>query len=380
MALLLGLNACTGDEFVFPAKTKGSDKWGFYNSKGKTIAEPQFRMATGFSCGLARIDHNGKIGYINKSGKYVIEPQYADGTVFSDNRAFVVRSGSNIECIDNKGRVLYSLNNITYVENTSGPFATVSDGRKKGVIDKNNGHYIFECSWDDIHYSPSVDLFKYELQQNDELFGWMSIKGDIIFKAPPFKYPSNGVYISNLPGEGLCPFLGMNGKYGYLNSQDEVAIPFQFNKANTFKNGLAIVNIYGKYGAIDKYGEFQIKPSFDEFYSFNDNGIAVVRKDSFYGYINENGRFVINPIFSDARSIKDGIGIAALDGHYGVINDRGDFIIEPIFDDIKSYDKGFGIVRSGQLWGVINSSGRYVIEPRFTEIGGSWEKSFVEKL
>ena len=45
-----------------------------------------------------------------------------------------------------------------------------------------------------------------------------------------------------------------NDKYGFLNKEGNVVIPFIYDKASDFSEGFAVVKRYGKYGYVDRYG------------------------------------------------------------------------------------------------------------------------------
>ena len=49
-------------------------KWGYVDTTGKMVIEPQFDDVWVFSHGLACVFIGSKMGYIDKTGKYVWEP------------------------------------------------------------------------------------------------------------------------------------------------------------------------------------------------------------------------------------------------------------------------------------------------------------------
>jgi len=57
---------------LFPIILNG--KWGYIDTTGKIVINPQFDEAWWFSEGLARIKIGDRWGYIDKTGKYVWEP------------------------------------------------------------------------------------------------------------------------------------------------------------------------------------------------------------------------------------------------------------------------------------------------------------------
>ncbi|HAA30777.1 MAG TPA: hypothetical protein DCE56_27640, partial [Cyanobacteria bacterium UBA8553] len=72
------------------ADVKIGSKWGFINTSGQMVIQPQFIDAPGsFYEGLAQVKINGKDGYIDKTGKVTISPQFYFGTYFSEGFASV---------------------------------------------------------------------------------------------------------------------------------------------------------------------------------------------------------------------------------------------------------------------------------------------------
>ncbi|EAH9640326.1 WG repeat-containing protein, partial [Campylobacter coli] len=59
-----------------------------------------------------------------------------------------------------------------------------------------------------------------------------------------------------------------------------------------------------------------------------------VKLNGKYGFIDKNGEFVIKPNFDDAWYFREGLAKVGLNGKYGFIDKSGKIVIEPIFDDI----------------------------------------------
>ncbi len=57
------------------ARVKKGKKWGYIDTKGKFVINPQFDEVYDFNNGLAKVKLGEKTGYINKEGKYVYIPQ-----------------------------------------------------------------------------------------------------------------------------------------------------------------------------------------------------------------------------------------------------------------------------------------------------------------
>ena len=80
--------------------------------------------------------------------------------------------------------------------------------------------------------------------------------------------------------EGFAPVCEeVDGKdtWGYIDKSGEIVIDYQYEWAGPFsEEGYALVEVDGKYGYINKDGSWFLKPQFDDANSFS-NGYAVVQ-------------------------------------------------------------------------------------------------------
>jgi hypothetical protein len=86
------------------AAVKVNESWGFVDTSGAFVIDPQFgsgpttpdqylRGFGGFHEGLAAVVLNGKAGYVDKTGKFAVQPLFTFGYAFSDGFAYV-RTGA----------------------------------------------------------------------------------------------------------------------------------------------------------------------------------------------------------------------------------------------------------------------------------------------
>lgn len=74
-------------------------KFGYIDSTGKMVIEPQYDEGKRFSEGLASVNINGKIGFIDKNGDFIIRPTFAFSQDFQDGHCFVGRASETYEPI-----------------------------------------------------------------------------------------------------------------------------------------------------------------------------------------------------------------------------------------------------------------------------------------
>ncbi|MBQ8802271.1 MAG: WG repeat-containing protein [Tyzzerella sp.] len=82
------MDFCMSDGWIAYEK---DGKWGYVNTEGKVVIEPQYEEAKSFSYGLAAVCKDGKWGFINTSGEVVIEYQFAGADYFNAGGSCMVR-------------------------------------------------------------------------------------------------------------------------------------------------------------------------------------------------------------------------------------------------------------------------------------------------
>jgi hypothetical protein len=118
-------------------------KWGFIDSAGKIIIEPQFDHANSFSEDLAHVQlYREKYysGYIDKNGKWVIRPIWVGGGDFVNGKAKV-----DADVKDDKGNDRYT--ECFYINKTGKKLGEVDCSgwmRRKDIFDDAGIELVFE--------------------------------------------------------------------------------------------------------------------------------------------------------------------------------------------------------------------------------------------
>lgn len=199
---------------AFSIEGKKGNKWGFVDTKGKTIIAPQFDGVGMFSDGFCPVLLNGKWGYIDKIGKIAINTQFQDVQPFINGKA-IVSSNGKYGVIDEKGTfVINPQFNFLFAD---GDDYVINSGGKIGWADKEGKIYI----------NP---------QFNDAM-------------------PFNGNPIAAVKS---------GSSWGYIDKDSKFVINPQFDAAYPFVNGKALVSSNDKVGIIDKDGKFLVNPQFDD--------------------------------------------------------------------------------------------------------------------
>jgi|GEM_PF-1265798 len=101
-----------------------------------------------------------------------------------------------------------------------------------------------------------------------------------------------------------------NRKYGYMDREGKLLIPYRYDGAYDFLEGLAMVFTLGTgtdyYGFIDEIGN-EIVPLQYEYAEIFSEGLAVVRLNNSFGFIDKTGNIIIDIKFDSADSFVNGL-------------------------------------------------------------------------
>jgi hypothetical protein len=144
---------------------------------------------------------------------------------------------------------------------------------------------------------------------------------------------------SVLAQTSLFPVVEGN-RWGYINENGEVKIPFRFENALSFSEELAPVRQNGRFGYINAQGRFVLPPTYDYAMPFS-NGIARIWKDSKPYLIDRKGNILFEHNFEEFRDIK--FGAVVVKNHFnkfGMVDLQGKTILEPQYASIFLQNDG----------------------------------------
>lgn len=248
----------------------------------------------------------------------------------------------------------------------------IKAGEKWGYVD-DKGQYVINTQFEDAYnFSEGLALFK----SADGKYGFIGEDGKFVIN-PIYKY-------ANSFSEGMACVVMENGKPQFIDKNNKIL--FTVDKAEYcfgFKEGLARVQIKGKYGFIDKTGKIIVNPIYEDAQDFKEGLAAVAKKDEkkdevLWGYIDKTGAVKINfqfvkdkdKWFCEPGSFRDGLAFTSIDGkQWGCIDKDGKYQINPQFegDFGNSYEfiNGVSLVSQGGSYGYIDKKGKYIINPQF---------------
>ena len=298
---------------------------------------------------------NGKWGYINTSGNMVIEPNFDEARAFSDGYA-AVRQGTNWGYVSEETKALAIPVSFSVAGDFSGELAPAQQpGQSYGFIN-TSGEFVIAPDFDFAGaFSEGLAAVR-----SDGLWGYVSTNGniaiDLIFSdAQPFSEDvaavetfEGWVYIDQTGAESIKP-------------------DFQITAAGQFSDGLAPIQTTEGWGYIDKTGNPVITPNFEEAGIFS-QGLAWVRNDDYIGFIDKSGVVDIPYQFAEVKSFSEDMSAVRLSGDWFYINRKSGLIVikEPFFA-AESFNDGIARVQIGNnenpRFGYVNKAGEYIWYP-----------------
>ena len=177
--------------------------------------------------------------------------------------------------------------------------------------------------------------------------GYINVNtGRIVIDAEANNYRKAWVF-----SEGLAAVM-QDGKIGFINANNEVVIPFQFDYTDkcrmwefgyVFHNGCcAMTNADGDLGLIDKSGNWVVEPAYDEIWAPHKSGYRVIVKDNKQGVLNADCAVVYPAEYGYINILSDGF-VLTKGGKQWQVDFEGNTVLPFMFDDVYylQYPNGY---------------------------------------
>jgi hypothetical protein len=366
------------------------DQWGYCNDKMEIVIPAQYSAAYPFYENRALVEifnyeddkNEHKACFIDEKGKAIfcweVFAQAFPATRFQDGIALIENfeySGYQQEpmlaVVDSMGGILLEIKGAaldfnlsmyyTYGEafNSSGIYATTCiQGDSMGSVliykDLKAPKYLPYQYVNQFKDGVSIAVLQPSADEEGYPTALINEAGDVLIPARKYKMIPN--YDSDTyGGDGLIP-VEQEGKFGYINIKGDLVIPFQYDNARSFSEGMAAVgkivdeDEYGSpiysWGYINRKGELLIDYQYKDAFTFSE-GMAEVTKGNMLQFIDKSGavqfEFPQKEKTDESESpylygsyvyhhgFKDGLAIVYVDDQVGWIDKKGEFIIPPYY-------------------------------------------------
>lgn len=210
-----------------------------------------------------------------------------------------------------------------------------------------------------------------------------------------------------------------NGKYAFIDKQGNLITKFDFDFANMFGG----IKVKEEFGYMDGKGTIHISPNYRYEYGFGgfNDGLAIVEVDGKFGFINSENDIVIEPKYYRVNEFHNGIALvqdnmltsayfintsgktilnnrefgvseyneglinckSLIEKKWGFVDMDNNFIIPPIYDYTSSFHEGLAAViptligkkaNKKQLFGFVNRNNEVLIPPNFNIANGHFSE------
>ena len=328
-----------------------------YDLEGLAKACSESETVYSFHEGLAKICKDGKYGFMDKTGKIVIPTIYRQAIDFHEGLA-AVKKDEKYGYIDKEGNVVlpfrfddadYFMGGYARVH--EGPDSVADSGQDYNYLIDKMGIPIQEDSYN-IEGNYSDGLIRVRSIDTDK-YGFANAKGQIVI---PFLYDSAFDF-----KEGVAR-VSKNGKDEFIDKSGRTVLPFRdkVGYSYTCSEGLIyfqkeIRSLYF-FGFMNKQGYVAIPPIYGNVRDFHD-GLAWVQWDSWEGFIDTNGKKVLECKYCPESGFNEGMAVIEKNDKYGYINRAGQIIAPFSFDEANDFSEGLGLVKKGRRYGYIDKRG-----------------------
>ncbi|MFW9336442.1 WG repeat-containing protein [Paenibacillus polymyxa] len=197
-------------------------------------------------------------------------------------------------------------------------------------------------------------------------------KGNKAFSLPDYITPSSDFYDQRAVVKSK-----KNNLYGYIDTKGNLTIPFQYEEAGTFSEGIAYVKAPGSSNVklIDRAGKTisSVNNKYASDYIFK-NHLALVYapKGNKIGYINTSGNLVVPLKYTFGRGFSEGLAVIQSDkGLYGYVDAKGTEVIPTQYKRALDFSEGLAAVQNDKgKWGFIDKRGKAIIPFKYTGADG----------
>ncbi|MCI8530167.1 MAG: hypothetical protein HFH82_13615 [Lachnospiraceae bacterium] len=289
---------------------------GFYQTVEYTYyLQGEYDEASVFSGNMAPVRRNETWGYSNSKGKKKIGTMYAYAGAFNQGMAPVIDSQGRGFFVDTDG-------NKVFVADTEETVTELGVMSSSGIYAVNNGK-----EWN--YYNQSGELVAGGFQEASTMAnGLAACKTD------------GGWQIYDTSGQ-----VHIDGYYDDVLADE---------KHMVYRNERLFVKAGDSYRMIDAFGNQIGMDTFEDGKIFYESTYAAVKKDGKWGFIDKDGNWFIAPTYEDARSFSNGYAAVRMNGQWGFINMDQELCIPCQFTDAKDFTaNGTVFVQKNLIWSVL---------------------------
>lgn len=275
------------------------------------------------------LDQGTRSGYIDCKGNVVADLKYEAIFEFQDGRGVL---------IDGKDSLVVELNGLTQRLNNTLVLTPFSEGR---AIASRNGRVVV-----------------------------IGGDGNATAELPDRFRPGSELVVGGFDSGLAIVYLDRVGEnVGFIDLSGRQAIQPRYDYSNGFSGGLATVEVAGKFGVINRLGEYVVAPTDLQVLEPLDGTVGFETARNTWRFVDVSGKVILDNLnFENLGAMSDGMIAVSNGDHWGFINAKGEEAIPIRYDDAGDFSCGLAAVRIGKRWGFVDKTGTLAIGMRFDEV------------
>jgi hypothetical protein len=309
-----------------------------------------------FVHGRAPVFLNGKWGFIDPAGGLVIQPVFAEAKPFCPDGLAPVRKepDSGWSFIDTEGREIVSLPSYPEPQNlgcfSEGLLAVSSENYDDSFFMDRRGQIVIRGFSRVTSFSEGLAAVQVD---RDGLWGYIDRDG-VLRILPQFQWAE--------PFSDGRAMVVVGDEHGYIDRDGRMVVAPLFRHARSYREKRAVVmhpaGWTHEFGMIDASGTFITRERYRRLWDLSEGLAFFLTGDGRSGYLNARGEPVIDLSGASGRSFSEGLAAASREGKWGYVDRRGQWIIAPQYDDTDRFSEGKAAVRLGDEIRYIDKSGK----------------------
>lgn len=378
--------AYSSQEGVYTVRRDG--RYGFYRADGSLLLEPDYAAVGCYSNGMAAVSltgeetggdmprfQGGRFGYVDADGVLTVSMQYRQAFPFSEDRAFAVDASGTLVLLDRGGQELASFPQAELWEGESVRYSEglavipVKAGGDEAAENEPSGD-------EPAGNKPAAAAPRAYLVLDSggrEICTLTDAYVDFMggYHSGRIAAAETGEWTRD--EDGQFRFTAAPDSWGYRDERGETAIDFQFDEAQPFADGLAVVCLReenGKeaWGFVSPEGEMTVPAEYDGARSLED-GVGALLSDGKWAYVDQEGKLLTGFNYEEAGPFREGIALVRRSGRMEAISERGRILFTADASRGLPFSAGVAVMQEEEsgAWGAYDESGNLLVPFEYEE-------------
>jgi hypothetical protein len=154
----------------------------------------------------------------------------------------------------------------------------------------------------------------------------------------------------------------LDNKWGFIDDNQKLAIPYQFDSVGYFSENLALAEVNGLWGYINVKGIFLIKPQFKYAESFSCGLTKIYSTEKGYptAFIDKSGNIAFKSKNREVYSFHFGRALARIKNRICFLNTKGEIVIKTSYPHGDQFFDGIALLWTDNTAEYIDTSGKRI--------------------